>query len=298
MKCPSCGAEIGNGRFCSYCGTQITSEMLREKEILNKAGCPRCSSTNVTFKRENQGEVRGKNGKRIVHCTVGVCKDCGYTWRTDSAQPSKKRKTWLWVLGWIYCFPIPLTIILLKKKDMKPVLKYGLIAAAWLFFLLFYIMVGTSGADDNTTSTEPVNEIVSEADDDNTNTTEPDAQTTIEAPETTSSQTLENKTVIDITDGEKGEYGKEITMSAGTDMEEKLVVYYVPAGKYTVKNLGEYRTQVSVYEGFAKNNETGYDEYTDTGDIVVLDVNGEDEIEVPDGWFIEIHGAHILLTEK
>ena len=88
-------------------------------------------------------------------------------------------------------------------------------------------------------------------------------------------------------------------MSEGTDFEEHLVVYYVPAGKYTVKNLGDYRTQVNVYEGFAKNSETGYDEYTNTGDIIVLEVNGEGEIEVPDGWYIEIHEpTHISLTTK
>ena len=36
-------------------------------------------------KRENQGEIRGKDVKSIVHTTVGLCKDCGYTW-TDDAE--------------------------------------------------------------------------------------------------------------------------------------------------------------------------------------------------------------------
>ena len=44
----------------------------------------------------------------------------------------KKKKTWLWVLGWICIFPLPLTILLLRKKDMKPALKYGIIAVAWI----------------------------------------------------------------------------------------------------------------------------------------------------------------------
>ena len=149
MKCSSCGAEIGNSRFCSYCGTQINSEELREKELLNKEGCPKCGSTNVTFNRENQGEIRGKNSKRIVHYTVGVCKDCGYTWRTDDGQTAKKRKTWLWVLGWIFIFPLPLTLILLKKKEMKPIMKYGIIAIAWVL----YLIIGLSGnSSDNKVS--------------------------------------------------------------------------------------------------------------------------------------------------
>ncbi|MBR5949242.1 MAG: hypothetical protein IKZ82_11460 [Clostridia bacterium] len=46
----------------------------------------------------------------------------------------RKRKTWLWILGWVLCFPLPLTLILLKK-NMKPALKYGIIGVAWLLFL-------------------------------------------------------------------------------------------------------------------------------------------------------------------
>ena len=198
----------------------------------------------------------------------------------------KKKKTWLWVLGWIFIFPVPLTIILLRKKDMNSILKYGIIAVAWIVYLAIGFSGGVNNADNTTMDPTAETSVISSTEDKQTTT------------EITTAQITETKNTIEIIDGEKGEYGKEITMSAGTDLEEKLIVYYVPAGKYIVKNLGNYRTQVSVYEGFEKNSETGYDEYTNTGNIVVLDVNGKDEIEVPDGWFIEIHGAHILLTEK
>ena len=43
-------------------------------------------------------------------------------------EPPKKRRTWLWVLGWIFCFPIPLTILMLRNKTMNPKVKYGIIA--------------------------------------------------------------------------------------------------------------------------------------------------------------------------
>ena len=135
MRCPNCGAEIGTSNTCEYCGSTITSEMKKEQEILNKSGCPKCGSTNIKFTRENHGEVNGKNSKKIVHKTVGVCNDCGYTWYLDVVEP-KKRKTWLWVLGWIFIFPVPLTILMLSKKDMKPAVKYGIIAAAWVLYLI------------------------------------------------------------------------------------------------------------------------------------------------------------------
>lgn len=102
---------------------------------------------------------------------------------------------------------------------------------------------------------------------------------------------------IDLIAGEQSEYGELITMNEGTDIEESFYVYYVPNGTYEVTNNGEHMTQVNVYEGFVKNDETGYDEYTTIGDIILLDVGATDTIEVPDGWFIEIHEpTYISLT--
>ena len=148
MKCPRCGAEIPNTvKFCEYCGTQITVEMLKEQELLNKNGCPRCGSTNITFSREKQGEIKGKNDTKVIRSTVGLCKDCGYTWHVDDGQQEKSSK-WLWVLGWICCFPIPLTILILRKKDMEPKLKYGLIAALWILF----VFIGLAGEVKNSTA--------------------------------------------------------------------------------------------------------------------------------------------------
>lgn len=161
MKCPNCGSEIGTNKVCDYCGTQISYEMQKEQEQLKKAGCPKCGSTNIQFKRENQGEVRGKHSKQVIHRTVGFCKDCGATWYTSGSDDlPKKGKTWLWVLGWIFIFPLPLTILMLRQKEMKPAVKYGIIVAAWIL----YVIIGLTGqpAKNTETPTEPT-AIVEEA---------------------------------------------------------------------------------------------------------------------------------------
>ena len=160
MKCPNCGAEIGTNKKCDYCGTTISLDMLREQEQINKEGCPKCGSTNIQFKRENQGEIKSKKQNRVVHVTVGYCKDCGYTWYPQGEEP-KKRKTWLWVLGWIFIFPVPLTILLLRKKDMNNGLKYGLIAAAWIVYLL----IGFAGnSNDETADTADTDTVINTQD--------------------------------------------------------------------------------------------------------------------------------------
>ena len=140
MKCPNCGAEIGESKFCEFCGTQISLEMKKEQEQLNKKGCPKCGSSNIKFTRENHGEVRGKNAKQIVHRTVGFCQDCGHTWYPESAAndaPKKKNTIW-WVLGWIFFFPAPVMVLIWRKKNTWDIkVKIAVTAAFWI---LFYII--------------------------------------------------------------------------------------------------------------------------------------------------------------
>lgn len=128
MKCPNCGAET-NAAVCEYCGTQINNP---------QGCCKRCGSPNLSFRRENQGEINGKKSKQIVRRTVGVCNDCGYTWFEEDT-PLKKRKTWLWVFGWIFIFPLPLTILMVKNKKLKLWAKILIIAAAWGLYLLIVL---------------------------------------------------------------------------------------------------------------------------------------------------------------
>ena len=145
MKCPNCGAEIGSKDVCEYCGTHVSLEMKKEQEQLNKQGCPKCGSTNIRFNRENQGEVRDKNSKQIIHRTVGYCQDCGYTWYPNNIEDEmpQKRKTWLWVLGWIFFFPAPVMVLIWRKKN-KWDIKIK-IAVTVVFWLLIFIL----GSSDN-----------------------------------------------------------------------------------------------------------------------------------------------------
>ena len=54
-------------------------------------------------------------------------------------EPPKKKHTLLWVLGWIFCFPIPLTILMLRSNSMNKKVRYGIIAAGWIVYLILMI---------------------------------------------------------------------------------------------------------------------------------------------------------------
>ena len=153
MKCPNCGAEIGvNNKFCESCGSQISYGMKREQEQLNKEGCPKCGSSNTTFTREKHGEIKGKSGTSVVIRTVGVCKDCGHTWFTDSGQYEQQKKSSLilWILGWLFFFPAPIMVLIWRKKNTwNTKIKIAVTIAFWLVFFI----IGLSDNKD-TTSTE------------------------------------------------------------------------------------------------------------------------------------------------
>ena len=183
MKCPSCGAET-QGKFCEYCGSEMPKENStvnitnnyyggaapqEQTEVDNNVGkCPKCGNSKITFKRERVGTATqsrsrknyigtGRQGQSVsqsAYRTVGVCQNCGYTWNPNATNKGSGKKTWLWVLGWICIFPLPLTILLLRKKDMKPAVKYGIIAVAWLLFFVIG-MSGNSETDVPQTDTPP-----------------------------------------------------------------------------------------------------------------------------------------------
>ena len=54
--------------------------------------------------------------------------------QTDNSEPRTKKNIWLWVLGWLIIFPLPLTIILIRKNNMNTPLKYGIIAGVWIIY--------------------------------------------------------------------------------------------------------------------------------------------------------------------
>lgn len=121
MKCPNCGAEL-TGDVCEYCGTHAP----REKVKMNRSACPKCGSEHVSYTLQRNTWYTQE--------TVGICKDCGYSWSKggNNGFVSFGPETMLWLAGWLLCFPIPLTILILRAKSIPPVARYILIAVLWL----------------------------------------------------------------------------------------------------------------------------------------------------------------------
>lgn len=132
FKCENCGTVFDQGLYCPHCGVKVGQSARL---------CPVCKTEYFSNACPTCGYVPGKVSSDVPATAFST---------TQPVQP--KRKTWLWVLGWIFIFPLPLTLILLKKQNMSKGLKYGLIIAAWAV----YVIIGISGAASNDNDTQTV----------------------------------------------------------------------------------------------------------------------------------------------
>ncbi len=110
-KCPNCGGEFPVNPSQEY------------------TVCQYCQQPVITVNAIQNYQANHSNDRAGFFAAPPV----------PQPEPPKKKHTLLWILGWLFCFPVPLTILMLRKKDMNPKVKYGIIAAGWLIFLVLMI---------------------------------------------------------------------------------------------------------------------------------------------------------------
>ena len=122
--CTKCGANLHIDAdrkiaFCEYCGAQLLiDDEVQHLQIDN------AESAGYAFEK---GRQRAQNEAQAQR----------YYYNQPQPAPKKKRRNMFWwVVGWIFMFPIPLTIIISRNKKLKTGAKIGIIAAAWIVYLL------------------------------------------------------------------------------------------------------------------------------------------------------------------
>ena len=275
LTCPHCGANLkvdssATEYTCEYCGSKV----LLDNGGASKQTVDNAEESGYQFEK---GRIRAqREAARQYQSNTG---------NNQTQQPKKKSKTWLWVLGWIFIFPVPLTILMLRKKEMKPAIKYGIIAVAWIV----YLIIALPGNSNQTSTTEVA---------------APSPEPTIQSTENeeTDSSTVQSATsdkadasaVIVLVAGEQGDYGELITLNEGTEFEETYYVYRVPAGTYKVKNTGNYTSQFNVY-GDTPVKDGEWEGLPDVGiEPLLLDVGAESTVTISEHQVVEIHEPDIF----
>ena len=200
-----------------------------------------------------------------------------------------------------------------KQRVKKPIYK------KWWFWTIIVLLVigafGGGGDSEDEATNDIETETVAEVEESPVEATpsedeaESEAEDGVaeEAAEAVASETEEEAEAenddedtlsFELVAGEEGEYGELFTMSEDTEFEETFYIYHVPSGTYTVTNTGEYMSQFSVYsDEIQKNEETGFDEYTEVFYAERFDVGASDTVTIGDGQFIEIHEPSKFLLE-
>ena len=177
--CPHCGSALkidssNKNATCEYCGAAL----LIDDEVQH-----------VQYDNAEEAGYKFEKGRQRAQAEAKR-NTTRINTQTYQQPPKKKRKTWLWVLGWICVFPLPLTILLLRKKDMKPALKYGIIAAAWIVYLLIGLSGGFGDSNKNTTEQSSTPAVVESTQTAAQNTEESEAPTeTTQKEETETAET-------------------------------------------------------------------------------------------------------------
>ena len=134
LTCPKCGAnlkttETGGRAFCEYCGAEV---ILDDEKV------------HVQYDNaEEAGYSFEKGRQRAIAETAAV-----------AHQPQKavsspgKEKVWLWILGFIFCFPIPLTILIFRSKKLSKKAKIIITAILWLLVLILGITSSANKTND------------------------------------------------------------------------------------------------------------------------------------------------------
>lgn len=147
LTCPNCGAKLEvdaslGKAYCQYCGAQVLIDEEKRNIKLDNA-----EETGYQFEKGRQRaqmEARAQESinRRQQQGSFSMPQN-NYAYANPQVvvQPQKKRHTVLWVLGWIFFFPIPLTIVIWRSKLPK-------VAKIILSLLLWGFLISAANSSD------------------------------------------------------------------------------------------------------------------------------------------------------
>ena len=140
--------------ICPQCGTQQEVDSAQDAAICRYCGKPFSVEKGISRFNERYVTIPALDDAPIERFPR-----MGQTSYDEPQKPRKKRIFW-WVVGWIFCFPIPLTILVARSKRLSGLLKGIIIAVAWIAYLMLGVRSRSSMTDRTPTTTERTPAIV------------------------------------------------------------------------------------------------------------------------------------------
>lgn len=125
--CPHCGTALKVNMergfcFCEYCGAKLLIDDEAVHIQYDNAEQAGYEFEKGRQRAQEEYYSRPQQEPQVVY----------------QEQP-KKRKTFLWVLGWIFIFPLPLTLIISRNKTLPVWAKVLIIAAGWIVYIAIIV---------------------------------------------------------------------------------------------------------------------------------------------------------------
>ncbi len=146
MTCPNCGSQLqidadNKQAICQYCGNALLID-----DGVQHIQYDNAEEAGYRFEKGRQ-KAQEEQARQQVYQTSTI------NYRSQPQNQKKNNNMVWWVLGWIFFFPIPLTILLVRNKTMNPKVKYGIIAGMWIILLLIGMIrnAGNKNATNQTT---------------------------------------------------------------------------------------------------------------------------------------------------
>ncbi|MBE5924891.1 MAG: zinc ribbon domain-containing protein [Lachnospiraceae bacterium] len=132
LTCPNCGAQLkvdedNKQSVCEHCGTKL----LLDDEVQH-----------IQYDNAEEAGYQFEKGRQRAQAENKISSN------NTSIKQNKKSNTWLWVLGWIFCFPIPVMILIWRKKNTWPVKTKTIVTI--VFWIVFLIIGAFGNSDDGT----------------------------------------------------------------------------------------------------------------------------------------------------
>ena len=225
---------------CTGCGAELQADPAQECTVCQFCGQPFVTQKGIQNFNAAHGFAQGSPEPQAAQY---------------AAPPAKKAPAWLWVLGWLLVFPVPLTILMLRSKKIPQKVRYGIIAGGWLVYLLIVIVPRLGGDKKPSVQPEPSAVVTTEAEE-RVMTASPETELT--AAMTTAAQTTAVQTTAVTTAAETVTATAAVTTSATTESTKKElsaeeIKKLVNGGDFSLVTP-KFKQEMDAYEKF-------YDDY-------------------------------------
>ncbi len=234
LTCNQCGAKLQvemskSKAFCPNCGNQLLVD--DETKHIQYDNAEEAGYLFEKGRQRAQAEALKTQANGQTNSSVYYQRSTG---KANIQKQPEKSNTWLWVLGWICFFPIPVMILIWRKKNTWDVkIKLAVTIAFWFFIIIVGLM------DDGSSSSE-------------SRTTQTDSTTVIQENRENDSLDIQNEEKGDITDKNSSLYANaefvDIMSGSGKNVIGKMTLSHADKEDCNDEALSDW------YKNFVKKN--------------------------------------------